>query len=262
LPLSYSISGTDAGLFNLNVTTGEVKFNTSPNYEAPTDNGANNIYDFTITATDSAGNHSDQNVALSVTDDTTEYISPAGQSVIDLGSYGKLIAPVQVDGKWYYYWDRSGEGTSSYGGGLNGDYDTTTHSVLDGLFNHDINGVTNTTILNYDGNYGTTNTYRYGTINSIKLALPTLGTAPSPVSNNISDNANYTDLAEIWDTNNSGYKTSGVPDGWDHDRFWSSTQIPSGSWGYGGYAVFDLYDGNNGVYGNGSATGSVALQVL
>ena len=39
--------------------------------------------------------------ATSVATGTIEDRQSAGQSVIDLGSYGKLIAPVQVDGTWY-----------------------------------------------------------------------------------------------------------------------------------------------------------------
>lgn len=62
-----------------------------------------------------------------------------GDAVIDLGSYGKLIAPVQVEGNWYYYWDRSGNGTSTNSGSLNGGLDNTTHNVLDGIFNKDFN---------------------------------------------------------------------------------------------------------------------------
>ena len=259
LPLAYTISGTDAGLFNLNVTTGEVKFNASSNYEVPTDNGANNVYDFTIRATDTAGNYSDQNVALTVTD-VSEYISPAGQSVIDLGSYGKLIAPVQVDGKWYYYWDRSGDGTSANTGSLNGGVDYTSHNVLDELFNYDINGTINTTVANFDGAYGTTNDYRYATLNSVHLALPTTGNGNSYVTQDyyfMGDNVIYTDLSEIWDTYNTGYQTTGKPAGWESNGYWSATPSTNGH-AYvdlmGGY-VYNDYDG--GSYGD-----SVALQVL
>jgi hypothetical protein len=93
----------------------------------------------------------------------------AGQSVIDLGSYGKLIAPVQVDGgKWYYFWDLSGDGAAANTGSLNGGMDWTTHDVLDGIFNQDINGVVG-------GGGNTSDTYRYATINGVKLALPTAG---------------------------------------------------------------------------------------
>ncbi len=48
---TYTLSGVDAGLFNINSATGEITFVTSPNFEAPTDQGANNIYDVTVTVT-------------------------------------------------------------------------------------------------------------------------------------------------------------------------------------------------------------------
>ena len=48
---------------------------------------------------------------------------------IDLGSYGKLIAPVQVDGgQVFYYWDRNGGGTADGG-------DRMSHDALDVIFN-------------------------------------------------------------------------------------------------------------------------------
>ena len=66
--MRYSISGLDVSKFTIDTITGEVKFVTSPNYELPTDRGTDNTYDFTVHATDTAGNIVDQAVALSVTD--------------------------------------------------------------------------------------------------------------------------------------------------------------------------------------------------
>lgn len=168
--------------------------------------------------------------------------SLAGQSVIDLGAYGNLIAPVQINGNWYYFWDLSGDGTSADTGSLNGGVDYTTDDVLDGLFNHDINGVTNTTVLNYDGNYGTTNDYRHATINGVNLALPTTGTGNVSETGLefLSDNGTYTDLAAIWDVYNTGYQTSGTPSGWQNGYYWSSTPA-----GYG-HASIRAYDGKFG----------------
>ncbi|HUQ37944.1 MAG TPA: cadherin domain-containing protein, partial [Aestuariivirga sp.] len=64
--LAYSISGTDAALFNINATTGAVTFKSSPNYEAPTDAGGNNVYDIIVGASDGT-NITTQAVAISVT---------------------------------------------------------------------------------------------------------------------------------------------------------------------------------------------------
>jgi T1SS-143 domain-containing protein len=66
--LTYSLSGTDAALFNINAISGEVTFKASPDYEAPKDNGKNNVYDITVTAKDAGGLTSSQSVAISVTD--------------------------------------------------------------------------------------------------------------------------------------------------------------------------------------------------
>ncbi|MBO1052823.1 MAG: hypothetical protein HEQ25_12725 [Dolichospermum sp. DET73] len=48
--LTYSLSGTDANLFNIN--NGVVTFKTAPNFEIPSDNGANNVYDINVIASD------------------------------------------------------------------------------------------------------------------------------------------------------------------------------------------------------------------
>ncbi|MCA3419281.1 MAG: VCBS repeat-containing protein, partial [Roseomonas sp.] len=68
--LSWSLAGTDAALFNINATTGAVTFKTSPNFEAPADAGGNNVYDITVTASDSVLTSAPQAVAISVTDVT------------------------------------------------------------------------------------------------------------------------------------------------------------------------------------------------
>ena len=51
--ITYSISGgADAGSFLMNSVTGALTFAAAPNFEAPTDVGANNIYDVIVRATD------------------------------------------------------------------------------------------------------------------------------------------------------------------------------------------------------------------
>ena len=64
--LTYSISGADAALFNINATTGAVTFKSAPNYEAPADAGGNNVYDVNVTASDGT-NATTQAVAITVT---------------------------------------------------------------------------------------------------------------------------------------------------------------------------------------------------
>jgi len=51
--VTYGISGgADAALFAIDPTTGVLRFLTSPDYEAPQDQGANNVYNVTVTASD------------------------------------------------------------------------------------------------------------------------------------------------------------------------------------------------------------------
>ncbi len=64
--LTYSITGDDAGLFNINATTGEVTFIASPNFEAPADLDANNVYDIIVHADDGTIDTT-QAVAITVT---------------------------------------------------------------------------------------------------------------------------------------------------------------------------------------------------
>jgi hypothetical protein len=192
--------------------------------------------------------------------------SVAGQSVIDLGAFGKLIAPIQADGgNWYYFWDRSGNGSSTNSGRLFFGNDFTSHNVLDSIFTEDINGVVNPA-----ANAGTTDTYRYATINGVRLALPTVG-GVSPyqgTSINSSDvNSRYNDLLAIWDSKNgidSSLKKDGMPIGWGEDEyvFWSATKT---NIGHSTVALGELEDNNSRVANNFDIqffNRYVALQVL
>jgi hypothetical protein len=64
--VTYTLGGTDAELFNIS-GMGAVTFKTAPDFEAAGDNGSNNVYDVTVTATDAAGNQNTLGVAITVT---------------------------------------------------------------------------------------------------------------------------------------------------------------------------------------------------
>jgi hypothetical protein len=200
-------------------------------------------------------------------------ISAAGATTIDLGtdengdSYGQLIAGIQVEGLWYYYWDRSGDGNAGGAG------DMTTHTILSGIFKENVNGVVETSG-NAVGAVGSTdNTYRYATINDVHLALPTLGgtvdangvntvsdypPGTSVADNTLADNPTYDGLLAVWDFGNgtsTDTRTSFSPDGWVNHRYWTATPTQ------GGHA--QLYFGLGGVYSYTDTNSTyVALQVL
>ena len=193
-------------------------------------------------------------------------VSSGVASVINLGSgNGQLIAPVQVDGgKWYYYWDRDGSGSANDADMYtsSGNY---TFSQLFAVFKEDVNGVVGAS---------TNNTYRYATLNGVRLALPTIGGSDSlpygpngigslqPNTSVVLNEVNnaYDDLLAIWDA----YATfsyvpereyeayNGKPPGWHFDSYISATP--------GNYmSAVRIYDGLT-FQGNWAAT--AAIQVL
>lgn len=73
-------SGADAARFNIvrsETNTAIIRFNLSPNFEAPVDVGGNNVYELTLTGTDSVGNAGTQSISITVTDvlDTSAFNS-------------------------------------------------------------------------------------------------------------------------------------------------------------------------------------------
>ena len=75
-------SGADAARFNISrseTDTAIIKFNASPDFEAPADIGGNNVYEITLTATDAAANAGTQSITITVTDvvDTSSFNSLA-----------------------------------------------------------------------------------------------------------------------------------------------------------------------------------------
>lgn len=66
--VAYSISGGDAGFFDIDGTTGALSFKAAPDYENPTDAGGDNVYNVNVTATDASGNSATQDIAVTVED--------------------------------------------------------------------------------------------------------------------------------------------------------------------------------------------------
>lgn len=147
--LTYSISGgADAALFAIDPTTGALTFVNAPDFETPADQGGDNVYDVTVTASDEHGGSTAQDIAVTVTDadetppatprinevhydntgaDSGEFVeirvakdADVGGMRIDLynGANGQTYANVQVssltktsDGDFdYYVWQRPADG--------------------------------------------------------------------------------------------------------------------------------------------------------
>lgn len=100
---SWSIvTGTDSGKFSINSSTGVTTFQTSPNFEVPTDVGVNNVYNFTVRITDSVGNTTDVAITVTVTnvdestrvDSFTVSANPTYRSTVTLTVYPTIAGRV------------------------------------------------------------------------------------------------------------------------------------------------------------------------
>ena len=65
-PIAYSKSGTDAGDFNINSSTGALTFASPADHGNPTDADTNNVYLVTVTATDDDMTTASQDLTITV----------------------------------------------------------------------------------------------------------------------------------------------------------------------------------------------------
>lgn len=63
---TFSLSGLDAALFNIDSITGSLTFKTAPDFETKLDVGADNVYDVQVKVADAAGAFDTQDIAVSV----------------------------------------------------------------------------------------------------------------------------------------------------------------------------------------------------
>ena len=228
---------------------------------------ANGHYTFTPDTPLSVGSHSVNATATDAAGNSTTSTSTAftvePPAVIDLGpGNGQLIDPVYVDGNYYYYWDKDGDGLGMVNGNPDKG-DQFTHNELDAIFKYDENGNLRPGTL-----HDTDNNYRYADVNGYNLALPTDGIANSegPHNGTAIDNVpageynpTYDDLLAIWDAFNgsgTGQLTSGVPAGWAEGIYWASTPYQTT-----GHSAIDLLSGQ-GVPNAETNESWVAVQVI
>ncbi len=105
----YSIAGgADAAKFTINSSTGALRFIVAPNFEAPSDAGADNVYDVIVQASD--GNlAATQAIAVTVTDQAITSATASGASTVAAGSVYTLNLSADEDASsWKIVW---GDGT-------------------------------------------------------------------------------------------------------------------------------------------------------
>jgi len=78
--VTFSLSGTDAALFNIDSATGDITFAAAPDFESPNDAGGDNVFDITVNASDGEDTSS-QDVAITVTDVNDEPVITSAAAV-------------------------------------------------------------------------------------------------------------------------------------------------------------------------------------
>ena len=84
---TYSIvGGDDQARFGIDASSGALRFLVPPNFEAPTDAGANNVYDVIVRASDGSLN-ADQTIAVTV-GNAVEALLTTGEQIVNTGTGG------------------------------------------------------------------------------------------------------------------------------------------------------------------------------
>ena len=68
---TFSISGTDAALFNVDTTTGQITSKAHVDFEVPDDDGEDGTYNVSLKYTQGTNNFTDI-ITISITDDTSD----------------------------------------------------------------------------------------------------------------------------------------------------------------------------------------------
>ncbi len=84
-PSTWSLSGDDADLFEIDAS-GELRFKTQKGHANPEDQGGDNTYDVTVTATDAAGNATSETVQVAVQPTAPTLTGPDGPSQLKVGT--------------------------------------------------------------------------------------------------------------------------------------------------------------------------------
>jgi hypothetical protein len=95
--LTYSVAGgADAAQFTIDSRSGELRFASAPNYEAPTDSGGNNVYDVTVQVSDGNGGTDTQAIAVTVanTNETPTDLALSANTVAEHAATGTVVGTV------------------------------------------------------------------------------------------------------------------------------------------------------------------------
>jgi hypothetical protein len=98
-PIAWSLSGADASRFVLDVATSTLRLAATPDFEAPADADANNVYTVTLRATDPQGAYSEQVLNLTIADvnEAPTLVAPAAWTVAENGTAVTALSATDPD---------------------------------------------------------------------------------------------------------------------------------------------------------------------
>ena len=174
--ISFTISGDDASAVSIS-NSGQLTFVSSPDFEVPNDTDANNIYNFTLSATNSIAT-SDRSITVIVTNDTSDDAVTSYDGVV-VGASPIQSATVCVT-----------ENAFSCAGAT---FSTTT--AQDGSFSLTVDSGT-TGVLRSEGGFDPVTTLPLGTNYGFVLSQPVTDAdiVISPLSNLFTSNPDYTTI--------------------------------------------------------------------
>lgn len=93
------IGGADASRFTIDAVTGAINFVGAPNFEAPVDAGADNVYDLIVSASDGVNNDT-QTLAITVlnTDEGLAFTSASAFTLSENTSFVATVSAIDIDG--------------------------------------------------------------------------------------------------------------------------------------------------------------------
>ena len=96
--VTYALSGDDGGDFTID-SDGQLRFATPPSFDEPADDGADNVYQLTVTATDGNGGEASRDVTVTVADVIEEDPAIALTAVaVTENDPGAVLADIAVSG--------------------------------------------------------------------------------------------------------------------------------------------------------------------
>ena len=152
--LSFSISGTDSSAFNISMS-GVVTFNTAPDYDSAGDENGDNLYEVSVTVTDTGSLSDSETFYVMVTNDTSDDITTEGfdGTVLAMGPVQSATVCIEVNS-----------------GTCNGSQFNTT-SAQDGTFSLTVDAGT-TGVIRSEGGFDPVTSLQFEDSESLALSQP------------------------------------------------------------------------------------------